>query len=379
MLWSGTAHGNEQIYPLAPTDTSSPRATLTSFIDNIEEAFRRFQRGEQYPSRRKWHQGVLQSIDKTLQCLDLSQVAPALVRDKGVESAVFLKEVLDRIDLPPYIEIPDVQSAEAKDLTKWTIPHTEITIAKLLNGPRQGEFLFTPQTVQRAREFYRRVEHLPYKKGATKGLLQNYLYSPGYLIPWEWIAALPAWTKRPFLDQTVWQWIGLSLLVLVGGVLFLLIFRWGRRWDKAQPEGRIWRRFGRLFAAVAGFIIPYAINLSLADQLGITGAVRRVVSSIMEIAIFISFAWLVVLLLERVAQAVIRANSTRLSTLDKQVVRIVFRIVSFSVVFYMLLKISEHFGMPLTPLLAGLGVGGVAVALAARGTIENIIGGFILG
>ena len=84
-------------------------------------------------------------------------------------------------------------------------------------------------------------------------------------------------------------------------------------------------------------------------------------------------------MLERVAQAVIRANSTRLSALDKQVVRIGFRIVSFSVVFYMLLKISEHFGMPLTPLLAGLGVGGFAVALAARGTLENIIGGFILG
>jgi MscS family membrane protein len=164
----------------------------------------------------------------------------------------------------------------------------------------------------------------------------------------------------------------------LGGILFWLIFRWGRCWDEGQPEGRVWRRFGRLFAALAGLVIPYAIGLFLADQLGITGTVRRVVSFIMEIVIFISFAWLVVLLLEHVAQAVIRANSTRLSTLDKQVVRIVFRIVSFSIVFYMLLKMSEHFGVPLTPLLAGLGVGGVAVALAARSTLENIIGGFIL-
>ena len=35
-------------------------------------------------------------------------------------------------------------------------------------------------------------------------------------------------------------------------------------------------------------------------------------------------------------------------------------------------------GVPLAPLLAGIGVGGLAVALAARPTIENVIGGFTL-
>jgi MscS family membrane protein len=39
---------------------------------------------------------------------------------------------------------------------------------------------------------------------------------------------------------------------------------------------------------------------------------------------------------------------------------------------------ANHLGVPLVPLVASLGVGGLAVALAARPTIENLIGGIIL-
>jgi len=39
---------------------------------------------------------------------------------------------------------------------------------------------------------------------------------------------------------------------------------------------------------------------------------------------------------------------------------------------------TVHFGIDPTAALAGLGVGGIAVALAAQKTLENVIGGISL-
>ena len=44
----------------------------------------------------------------------------------------------------------------------------------------------------------------------------------------------------------------------------------------------------------------------------------------------------------------------------------------------MILHAAGELGLSITPIIAGLGVGGLAVALAIRPTLENIIGGFVL-
>src|SRR5262249_59659452 len=40
--------------------------------------------------------------------------------------------------------------------------------------------------------------------------------------------------------------------------------------------------------------------------------------------------------------------------------------------------VAGSLGVPAAPLLASLGIGGLAIALAVRPTLENVIGGFIL-
>ena len=58
--------------------------------------------------------------------------------------------------------------------------------------------------------------------------------------------------------------------------------------------------------------------------------------------------------------------------------RILFRL--FSLVFIILLAAAatSRIGIPIAPLVAGLGVGGLAIALAVRPTLENVIGGLTL-
>jgi MscS family membrane protein len=60
------------------------------------------------------------------------------------------------------------------------------------------------------------------------------------------------------------------------------------------------------------------------------------------------------------------------------VLRLVRRVIDGLVLFAGVLFILHHFGVDPTAALAGLGVGGIAVALAAQKTLENIIAGISL-
>ena len=106
-----------------------------------------------------------------------------------------LKEVLDRIVLPPPEEIPGDDTKPLPD--KWVVPGTEITIAKVADGPHAGEYLFTPETVARAHEFYNRIKELPYQPGAAEGVYGRYQYAPGWMVPRAVMAAMPEALKLP--------------------------------------------------------------------------------------------------------------------------------------------------------------------------------------
>jgi MscS family membrane protein len=64
--------------------------------------------------------------------------------------------------------------------------------------------------------------------------------------------------------------------------------------------------------------------------------------------------------------------------LDAQLVRLVSKLVAVLLALYVLVDLAETLGVPVAPVLAGLGVGGLAVALAVRPTVENIFAGFVL-
>ncbi len=92
---------------------------------------------------------------------------------------LFLKEILDRIELPPEDEIPGDGECADGTITQWTIPDTRITIQRIEDGPRAGEFLCSADTVQRLDRLYRQAKHLPYQPGATVGVYEEFIRSKG--------------------------------------------------------------------------------------------------------------------------------------------------------------------------------------------------------
>lgn len=194
---------SRRIIRLPQPDTSSPRATLASFVTTVDTIYADLRQSQPSPQLRERSR---QRIARVASCLDLSQVAPSLVESKRQQVAVNLKEVLDRIELPPAAEIPDAAAVAADDLTRWRVPGTKITLVRLPEGGRAGEWVFATDTVDRAGKFYQLVESLPYRADAgSPGLHDMYVESPGWMIPEAWVRTLPDWSRRRFRDVTLWQ------------------------------------------------------------------------------------------------------------------------------------------------------------------------------
>ncbi len=105
-------------YPLEPLDTSSPRATLQSLLDNSKEGASAYLKGNRRDARA--------FARRAMECLDLEQELPDLREAIGLESLLYLLEILHRIDLPPIDTIPDKEAVQERKITRWTIPHTPV-------------------------------------------------------------------------------------------------------------------------------------------------------------------------------------------------------------------------------------------------------------
>ena len=166
--------------PLNPLDTSSPRATLQGFSETIDgiyagltdlfEGYAKSDRLYLTSQERQEQINLLRRTPKAIRALDISGISPVLQDTVPVERVLQLKEILDRIELPPLADIPDQETMARLQLRRWRLPGTEIDFVQMRDGPRAGEYVVSAETVDRLPEFYAKVANLPYKPDAAKQL-----------------------------------------------------------------------------------------------------------------------------------------------------------------------------------------------------------------
>ena len=127
-----------------------------------------------------------------------------------------------------------------------------------------------------------------------------------------------------------------------------------------------------VLAGITYNIVENAIGL-LELPLNLVGYVTLAIQAI-------GLSWLVFVLANRLADGIAgigdRTDGRR--HFDAALTRILFRLISLVIVILLAVAAAEAIGFPVAPLVAGLGVGGLAIALAVRPTIENVIGGLTL-
>lgn len=367
---------------LAPAETSSPRATLEGFRSQTARASQLLL--EAYRQNRSepglfWSEGVKDKVKeaesllaRASRALDLSQVPPVDLEHRRLESTLLLKEILDRVPLPPSTNLPGADQT----LQSWNVPGTEIRIVRMPDGPRAGEYLFSNETVNLLRDFYQLIREEPNANGATEDFYDFFSQSPGYLLPPKWFAlieALPPSFRVELHGQALWQWIGLLLTLGIAAAVVAGVFRMMRRRAGSGES----RRPVVESVLVPGTILVAALSVAYVSdyQINLTGDVNDTVEAIAEGIAYLAGVWGIMRFSGALAD---HLTFSRSESIDAHLARAAVRIAGIGIALALLIYGASYLGLPLAGLLAGLGVGGLAVALAAKPTLENFIGGLIL-
>lgn len=365
---AGQAAGEESVleHPLQPPDRSSPQATLATFLEATNTAWEQFSAADP---------AFAETFHAARFSLDLSEIPPLVLREVSAESALLLKGVLDRIQMPAEHDIPDSTAVAEEKLTQWTIPHTEITLLQVQQGDNTGEWLFSAGTVARAEEYYRRVRHLPLRPGRTGGHVAELRSGSRAVVLMKLSDAFPSLFRREIGGMMGWQWFGLGLATIFLVVAVAVIAWLSRRWADAGIRGSGFARFLVPLALVATPVTGRFLISRLFTLPGAPALAMRLVFSIIGYA---GLAWLLSLLLARIGELTVQFGFRDARPLKKQLVRVIFRVAIITVVTIIAVKALQILGVPVAGLVAGIGVGGLAIALAAQSTLENFIGGIIL-
>ena len=381
LLWTPVTVMADARYPLEPMDLSSPRATLNSFMKEGDAIYQKID--ELYrstPSQAAAEQNI-EHVKKMLRTFDLDDIPPAAAYDIGVDGLTYLYEVLSRIELPSQADIPDASAyAEIKndkeEKTKpisWTIPHTEITLIRVAEGKNEGQFLFSSATIMRLGEFYEKTRLLPYRHDIpfkNFSEMRHYLSMETWLISSRTIESFPHWLKHSVYEQAVWKWIVLAILIAVIAVIVLVINRlMQRRLSNYSGICHIHLIITPLLLLMIPLVLEFA-NLHLT----LTGLVSGSVILVSEATTYFLLAWIVWSGSHVIAEIIISSPKIADKSLNASLLRLVARTIAIILVIIIILYVFKQLGFPMYGMLAGLGVGGIAIALAAQPTIENFIG-----
>jgi MscS family membrane protein len=192
-------------------------------------------------------------------------------------------------------------------------------------------------------------------------------------------AHLPNFVVRlQFLGLPAWQWLAILLAIpLAAGLGWLLvsIVRLSGKLRRGQPpRTTAWQSISRPLWLLFGAVI----HVLCVRRLGLPLLQRHYYQLVMGVVFIVGWSWLLWRILQQVAQRLRaraiyagRNGTGSLLLLGERVLKAVIFIVAVFV-------ILGSLGFNMTTALAGLGIGGIAIAFAAQKTLENLFGGVSL-
>ena len=175
----------------------------------------------------------------------------------------------------------------------------------------------------------------------------------------------------------LWIWIALVLVALVLSLISRLLSRLVlaiatpliKRYAKSLPAYRL-----------ETFIEPVRLLLSIAvfricmEYVNPSALLRTYLLNLMALLVVLGIASLAMRVVDVVSDRVISRLDPRQRAVSYSLVPLFARFVKICLFCIAVLIVLEKWGYPTSTILAGVGVGGLALALAAQKTIENLFG-----
>ncbi len=198
--------------------------------------------------------------------------------------------------------------------------------------------------------------------------------------------ALERHLPRPLLDEGPlgllwWQWIAVPVLVAIAvaaGALLGFATRFVL-WRLSSRGRASWGALPGPFAGPLAAIWGIGVFAALEPWLALDPAAGATLERILRAATYVVFFWAGLRGVEAAFSTAARAPWTRASARVAGLLPLGQKASKIALLALGLIAVLNELGFQVASLLAGLGIGGVAVALAAQKTVENLFGSVAIG
>ncbi len=331
----------------------SPRDTIRSLVTRFDDADRT-------------------SVDQVIDAMDLSRFSALEKKYEAPRLAGYLQRTLSRVGTPTWQEIPDDPNS-LEPYVYFEHPVGQIVVAPV--DTEQGTvWKFTQDTLKNIRPLYSAIAEMP-----LSSVLQNQRVSRSpYFIVRDTVADWHDTLVVPVGPMELWQWLGLICALALAYFMGLIVSIWVgvpllRYFEKNFSE----HPFYQISLSWALRLLFMGMTLRSVDEpLGLPDVVEVLVLTLSWSAIILSVAIFLLILVNLVAERIgdlrsLAGHNITLVSLTAGVLRVV-------VLLSALLLLADVLEIPYQGVLAGLGIGGLAVALAAQSTLQNFISGITL-
>ena len=351
----------------APAKLASPRATMMTFLRAMER----------YRESGAFSQARADAVADIRATLDLSRAGP----DAAEPAAAQLLGVLNRLGRVNPWDLPDREMVADRNMTEFVFfpDESRPSHRRLLAAGADGEIAlsrgeggvwrFSAATVAGVKSLYSSVDHMEVVYGADERTLSTAL----------WLRSqVPAEIREPeFLAIELWQWLGLLVIVLAAVTVDYLVQALLRgltirrlRAKGHTVEGKTIARAVRPFGLFAGALFA----LGLLPALGLPALGAQILFTAVRFVLMVAGVLAAFRVVDVFTEVLAEKASGTQTKIDDLLVPLVRKSLKIFVAAIGVVYIAESLSIEILPLLTGLGIGGLAVAFAAKDTIENFFG-----
>ena len=347
--------------PAAPKHLNSPNSTLHTFVEAMDDL----------------------DYDRAIECLDLKLEG----EETAGANADKLSGILNRVERIAYRRSPtadDIAAAEGRYAGideyvffprpehRWVEYRADIGDHKIILAKAQdGTWRFSAKTVKGIADLYDLVSD---DLDVLAGLADERERSRTLWLESQLPRAL---VTNKFLTLKYWQWIGLFVLILIGVVLdfgLRIILTIVSRRAIARKAGEARSETIRKMVRPFGLAAQALFWLWTIRLLDLPAEALMVVLPAARFFVMLAGVWAGFRVADLVGE-VLASQAARTETkIDDLLVPLLRKTVKIFIFIFGLIYIADSLNIEIAPLLAGLGIGGIGFAFAARDTLENFFG-----
>jgi MscS family membrane protein len=345
-------------------DVASPRAAFRTFLTNYFHG----------------------NADRTLRCLNLTEIPAAAREEVGEQLAHKLCQVILKNRSVIYQDLPD---SNYSDAYVWlSLPAGSIELVRLPAGDRKGEWVFSSQTVRSIDRLYEEFEDRPYHE-MLLSVSTRVLKPDPWRAPELWLRdQLPGWAKANLSPVAAFR---LELYQLLGvAVLAVLAFAIHRLSSSALAAVvsrvlalRGWKlppAQASKYLRPAGWLLA---SLALREGILVLDVDKTLLGPVLTVLnplVWATAAWAVFRVIDLVGAVfeVRMGDSKNRAQFTEMVWPVGSVAAKIALSLALVLHLMALFAWDVTAVLTGLGIGGVAFALGAQDSLRNLFGSFTL-